>query len=51
MLADFELKRFHIHHSYAPMMYKDMQCVAVKERIRVKDSDVFDFFLMQFAMR
>ena len=30
------------------MMYKDMQCVAVKKELESKDCDVFDF-LMQFA--
>jgi hypothetical protein len=48
MLADFELKKVSYSPFLRPMMYKDMQCVAVKKELESKDCDVFDF-LMQFA--
>ena len=48
MLANFELKKVSFSPFLRPMMYKNMQCVAVKKELESKDYDVFEF-LMQFA--
>ena len=48
VLADFEGRKFAYSPYLRPMMFKDMQCVAIKHELEVQIPDVFNF-LMQFA--
>lgn len=48
MLAQFERQKVSYSPYLRPMMFKDMQCVAIKKTLESKSPSVFDF-LMQFA--
>ena len=48
MLADFERQKVAYSPFLRPMMFKDMQCVAVKRELETTSPDAFKF-LMQFA--
>ena len=48
MLAQFERQKVSYSPYLRPMMFKGMQCVAVKRELETKSPSVFEF-LMQFA--
>ena len=48
MLADFDRHKVAYSPYLRPMMFKDMQCVAIKRALEASSPDAFGF-LMQFA--
>lgn len=48
ILADFQGKKFSYSPYLRPMMFKNMQCVAVKRQLASLSPDVFNY-IMQFA--
>jgi len=48
LLADFDQKKVAYSPYLRPMMFKDMQCVAIKRQLETISPEVFNY-LMQFA--
>jgi len=48
VLAGFEQQKVSYSQFLRPILYKDMNCVAIKKELQEEDPDVFGF-IMQFA--